>query len=173
MKKLLLTAALAATMVTATAFAQQGPVKQDPASNPEKTTVFDCLVILNGLNEIDGKHDVVINAGKPNEQIAQLVYEFGNGRLRQDLARNITILTAIQRANDDTRQKIFAEVAKGAAEIKPGTPESTNYDSQMKQLTSAPCPIDNLVRIKTSDLKLDKNEIRAAALSAIDRILDR
>jgi hypothetical protein len=136
-------------------------------------TVLDCLTILQGLNEIDGKHPVIVNQGKPEEKVLDLPYEFGNGRLRGDIAHNIAVLTIVQRANGDAQQKIFADVAKGADKILPGTPEGTEYDRQMRQLTSAPCAIDGLTRIKASELKLDKNEIRAGALAAIDKIFDR
>lgn len=166
---------LSVTALAVGAAAAQAPVRQDPAEalNPGKMTVLDCLQILGGLNEIDSKRQVVINAGKPNEQVVELVYEFGNGRLRQDLARNIALLSIVQRDSEAARQKVFAEVAKGAPEIKPGTPEATEYDRQMRELTGRPCPIDGLIRIKASELKLDRNEIRAAPLAAIDKILDK
>lgn len=155
--------------------AQQAPVKQDPdaAINPDKTTVFDCLVILGGLNEIDGKRPVVVNAGKPNEQTIETVYEFGSGKFRLDLGRNIAVLSAVQRRVDETRQKIFAEIAKGDTEIKPGSEKFAEFDRRMKEISLQPCPISELIRIKASDLKLDRNEIRSGALAAIEKILDR
>jgi hypothetical protein len=169
------------------AVAAQAPVKQDPAEalNPAKTTLFDCLTILVGLNEIDGKRQIIVNAGKPNEQVVETVYEFGNGRLRQDIARNISLLSIVQRDQQQAAQKVLMEISGGKGELRP-PPDSASaddkaeylrrtveYDRQMKELTSRACPIDGLTRIKASELKLDKNEIRAGALAAIDKILDK
>ncbi len=174
MRRLFFTTFAAVSLSTA-APAQQAPVKQDPAAaiNPNKTTVFDCLVILGGLNEIDGKRPIVVNVGKPNEQVIETPYEFASGKLRLDLAKNIAILSAIQRRVEDARQKVFYEVAKGDPEIKPNTEKGVEYDRKVRQISEQPCPITELVRIKAADLKLDKNEIRSAALAAIEKILDR
>jgi hypothetical protein len=165
---------LAVTIAT-TAAAQKAPVKQDPAEaiNPDRTTVLDCLLILGGLNEIDGKRQVVVNAGKANEQVIEAPYEFASGKLRLDLAKNISILSVIQRRVEEARQKLFAEVAKGDVEIKPNTEKGIEYDRRVRQIGEQPCPISELVRIKAADLKLDKNEIRSGALAAIEKILDR
>ena len=164
-----------AAIIATSAAAQQAPVKQDPVSaiNPDKTTVLDCLTILGGLNEIDGKRPTVVNSGKANEQVIEIPYEFASGKLRLDLARNIAILTAVQRRVEEARQKVFHEVAKGDPEIKPGTEKGVEYDRKVRQISEQPCPITELVRIKAADLKLDRNEIRSAALAAIEKILDR
>lgn len=169
------------------AVAAQAPVMQDPteALNPAKTTLLDCLTILSGLNEIDGKRQIVVLAGKPNEQVIETVYEFSNGRLRQDIARNISLLGIVQRDQQQAAQKVLMEVSGGKGELRP-PPDTASageksdylrktleYDRQMKELTSRPCPIDGLTRIKASELKLDKNEIRSVALSAIEKILDK
>lgn len=162
-------------IATTAAAAQQAPVKQDPAEaiNPDRTTVLDCLLILGGLNEIDGKRQIVVNAGTANEKVIEAPYEFASGKLRLDLARNISILGAVQRRVEEARQKLFAEVAKGDVEIKPGTEKGAEYDRKVRQISEQPCPITELVRIKAADLKLDKNEIRSGALAAIEKILDR
>lgn len=161
-------------MIATTAAAQKAPVKQDPAEaiNPDKTTVLDCLLILGGLNEIDGKRQVVLNAGKPNQQVIETPYEFASGKLRFDIAKNIAALSTVQRRVEEARQKVFHEVAKEDTEIKPNTPKAVEYDQKVRQIGEQPCPIGELVRIKASDLKLDQNEIRAGALAAISRILD-
>ncbi|CAN7375491.1 hypothetical protein LJR220_003347 [Bradyrhizobium sp. LjRoot220] len=154
-----------------------------PAS--EKATVLDCLTILNGLEEIDGKRTMIVNQGKANEQVVELPFEFGNGRLRQDLARNIGILGIVRRDQQAAAQKVLMEISKGKGEIRPPEQSASaedkaeylrqtlEYDRQMRELTARPCPVDGLTRIKASELKLDRNEIRAGALSAVDRILDK
>lgn len=163
-----------AAALATTAVAQQAPVKQDPAAaiSPEKTTVLDCLLILGGLNEIDGKRQVVVGAGTPTEKIVEVPYEFASGKLRLDLARNIAILSAVQRGVDAARQKVFYEIARGDPEIKPNTEKAVEYDKKLRQIGEQPCPIGELVRIRASDLKLDKNEIKSGALAAIEKILD-
>lgn len=167
------------------AFAAEAPVKQDPATalNPAKTTVLDCLTILNGLEEIDGLHPVVVNQGKPTEQVVNIPYEFANGALRKNMATDIRLLGVVRHDQQEASQKELMVISKGKGEIKepekPSAEEHAEYlrqtvafNERMKQLTSAACPLDGLARIKSGDLKPDKNEIRAGALSAIDKILD-
>lgn len=150
---------------------QTRPDPAPAADAGEKMTVNDCLIILSGLNGLDGRQ-VVTNAGKSNEQVATIPFEFGSSKLRLDIARNLSALSAIQRDGDQVRQKIFAEVSKGATEIKPGTAQAAEYDRQMRELTTRPCTVD-LARIKASDLKLDRNDIPGSILAALDRILDK
>lgn len=174
MRRLFFTILFTAFAGTAATGAEVQAKPDIPAAlNPAGTTVFDCLTILHGLNEIDGRRQVIVSQGKPEEKVLDLPYEFGNGRLRGDIAHNIAVLGAVQRTYGDAQQKIQLDIAKGASKIDPGTPEAVEYDRQMRQLTSAPCAIDQLVRIKASELKLDKNEIRAGALAEIDKIFDR
>lgn len=148
--------------------------KNAPAATPLPDTmnVADCLGILAGLNTIDSGRQVIINAGKPNEAVVSQPYEFGNAKLRLDIAHNISLLAAIQRDAQTTQQKIFAEVSKGSPEIKPGSAEAMDYDKQLKELTSRPCNV-SLAKIKDADLKLDKNEIPSSALALIDRIREK
>jgi hypothetical protein len=176
----------AAALLVFPAGAAHAQVKQDPAiaMNPAGTTVLDCLTVLGGLNEIDGKHPVVVNQGKPNEQVIELPYEFSNGRFRVELAKSITTLQAVQKNQQEAAQKELMTISKGRGEIrlpeKATEEERTEYlrqtvefDKRMKELTGAPCSLDGVVRIKDSDLKLDKNEIRAGALSAIDKVREK
>lgn len=173
MKPVLLTisAVLMIIGLTAAAAAAQSPAKTDPPKPPAELTLNDCLTLLPGLNGLDGR-TYVVNAGKATEQAVTLPYEFGNSRLRLDIARNIAQLVAVQRDADQVRQKIFMEVGKGAPEIKPGSPESVEYDRQLRELTARPCGV-TLARIKAKDLKLDKNEIPGSVIGALDKILDR
>lgn len=157
------------------AFAQQAkgaptenPLRPQVKSEPEGLSITDCLTILNGLNAMD-MHQVIINAGKANEAVANMPYEFNNGALRGDIADNIAVLSNIQRVQQEAQQKIFYDVAKGDLEIKPGTEKAVEYDRQLRELTGRPC-MAQLKKIKTSDLKLDKNEIPSSILAAISKI---
>lgn len=157
-------------IITALALAALIPL-QAHAQTTAPLTINDCLVILSGLNALDG-HQVIVNAGKANESTLQLPYEFGNGALRGDIADNIAALTIVQRTSQDAQSKIFYDVAKGETEIKPGTQQGIEYDKQLRELTARPCSAQ-LKKIKTSDLKLDKNEIPASVLAALDKIRDK
>lgn len=175
MKKLIIiVCSIALTMMFASlAFAQAAPVKQEPSAaiNPSGLTLNDCLTVLTGLNALDG-YQVVVNAGKPNEQVIVRSYEFSNGDLRGDIADNIATLTAIQKTAQEAQAQIFRDVAKGETEIKPGTPQVTEYDRQLKELTTRSCSAQ-LKKIKTSDLKLNKNEIPGSVLAALDKIREK
>lgn len=143
------------------------------APNPDNMTLGDCLGILTGLQSIDNGRSVIIKIGTPQEQVVQQPFEFGSATLRLGIARNITTLSAIQKDAQVVQQKIFAEVAKGDSEIKPSdSARVAQYDKQLKELMARPCSV-NLVKIKDSDLKLDRNEIPANALALIDRIRDK
>jgi hypothetical protein len=166
----------------APAVAAQAPVKTDPADaiNPAKLTINDCLLILSALNALDS-HQVVLNSGKAGEQLVTVPYEFAKGGLRLDIAHNIAVLVGVQRESQAAQQKIFYEVLKAvpetkpgeaAMEIKPGTPQSVEYDRQLRELTAKPCGAP-LTRINAEDLNLTKNQIPVGVLSNLDKILDR
>jgi len=174
---------VAVAMIAAPAVCAQGPEqpkatphnldKASPAASgtPEAgLSINDCLIILQGLNGLD-LHQVVLNQGKPNEQIANLPYEFGSARLRLDIGRNIAELGAVQRAAQATQEKITAEIGKGE-EIKPGSKEATERDNQIRELLNQPCRA-HLEHIKAEQLRLEKNEIPSSILAALDKILDR
>lgn len=166
-----------ACLLSTSVLAAEAPVKQDPAAataaalHPSKLTINDCLAILSGLNGLDG-HQVVVNAGKPNEQVVMLAYEFKNGRLRGDIATDIAMLTAVQRTAQEAQQRIFKEVAGDETEIKPGSAKSIEYDRELRELTSKDCPAAP-VHITDTALKLDTNEIPSSVLAALDKIRDR
>lgn len=142
-----------------------------PAAPPPSTlTVNDCLVILQGLNGLD-LHQVVVNQGKPNEQVAMIPFEFGSARLRLTIGHNLAELGAVQRDAQAAQQKIQAEIGKGG-EIKPGTPANLELDRQVRDLLTQPCRA-SIDHIQGADLKLDKNEIPGSVLGALDKILDR
>jgi hypothetical protein len=170
MKRTILAAAVCLSSVSASTGAQ-APVKQEPGLPSSGLTINDCLLILQGLNSLDGRQ-VVVNAGKSNEQVVLQAYEFGNAKLRLDIAHDLAILSAVQKDSQAVQQKIFLEVGKGSPDIKPGTPELLDYNNQLKDLMARPCLAD-VSRIKAGDLKLDKNDIPGSVLAAIDKILDR
>lgn len=138
---------------------------------PAPLTVAECLVVLGGLNQLDG-HQVIFAGGTPKEQIVTLSYEFGNGTLRRDITQDIVELQAVQRTAQTVQQQIFKEVAKGETEIKPNTPQMEEYNKQINEASVAPCPA-KIIRIKQADLKLEKNEIAGTVLAALDKILDK
>lgn len=142
-----------------------------PAATTGVITIGDCLAMLGALNALDGR-DVVVGAGTPAERIVRLPYEFGSGKLRIDIARDITALTTAQKDAQAAQQKILLEISKGTGEIKPGTLELVEYNKQMSQLTERPCRAD-LVHITAAELKLDKNEIPSSVLTSLDKILDK
>lgn len=141
-----------------------------PAWSADALKLSECLAIMQGLNALDG-HPVVIASGKPNEQVINQPYEFGNAALRLDIAKNLSALGAVQRDAQSAQQKITAEISKGG-EIKPGSTENLALDRQLRELLDHPCDVE-LKRIKAADLKLDRNEIPGSVLAAIDPILDR
>lgn len=158
------------TAAVTAAAAAEAPVKPTPGLPDTGLTVNECLTILSGLNALDGRQ-VVVSAGKPDEKVINLSYDFGNAKLRMDIAHDMAVLGAIQRDSQTAQQGIFLEVGKGA-DIKPGTPEYANYDKQLKDLVDRPCHAA-LARIKAADLKLDRNDIPGSVLAAIDKILDK
>jgi len=132
------------------------------------------------LRNLDG-HMIVI---KQNGQDATVMtpWEFGSGSLRLRIANNITILDAALKTAEDTRLAIIKELLKKASdrtgspvtEIKPDMPESAEFQKQFADLMAQPAAgTQDIARIKTSELKLDKNEIPVTVLSALGPILDQ
>ena len=138
---------------------------------PAEFTMNDCVTILGGLRGLDG-FQIVLNAGKPNESAVPQSYKFGNATLRSDIGQDIARLTDIPNQVEKSRQQIFSEIAKGAADIKPNTAEMTEYSKQLVALGESPCRV-TLIRIKAADLKLDVNEIPGTTIAALDKVLDK
>lgn len=169
MKRLFLTAAIAAAMLTAPAMAEQAKVKTDPeGAFVTGLTVNDCLVVLSGLTQMDQ-----VERTKP--------FDFPRGGVRLDIAHNMAVLTAVQNDAQPAQQKIFNQVlktvpagadGKTAVVIQPGTDAALEYDRLLRELTAKPCRA-TITRLKVDDLNLDKNQLSLGVLSAIDRILDR
>lgn len=176
MKKLLII--LAALLVpTLTAAAQapnnkmgnnSGIIAQGLTQSPippqgEALTLNECVTIMRGLKGLDA-------------------YKYGNGALRGALGENQAELGRVADQIEQTRQKIFAEIAKDAKEIPPTitdenkkehqNPDFAEYSKQLVALGASPCRA-TLTRIKRSDLKLDTNEIPGGILADIDKILDK
>jgi len=171
MNKTTIAAALVLAIITP-ALSAEAPAAQTPEP-PRTTTVIpkpqftlnECMTIQRGLK--------VVGDGN---------YKFGNGALRgifgQDQARLQEVATEI----DQARQKIFAEIAKGAPEIKPTiqdenkkdqpNPDFVEYNKQLMALGESPCHA-TLIHFKRDDLKLDVNEIPGSALADVDRIMDK
>lgn len=169
MKKIVIAAALA--ILPTCAFSQTSNATKNLATPAPVITVRDCLLILNGLSGLDG-YNVLINAGKPNEQVLTRAYEFNNAKLRRDIQTNIAALQVVQQATQKLNQDIFREVAKDSNEIKPDTPQYVEYTKRVSDGEGLPCTAQ-LVRININDLKLEKNEIPGSVLAALDKILDK
>lgn len=168
MKKLSILAALAAMFTTVPAFAG------------DKITLAQAQLLSVALGNLDG-HLVVI---KQNGQDAAIMtpWEFGSGSFRLRIANNLTIVNAALRTAEETRQAVIKELLKKASdrtgsavtEIKPDMPESADYQKQYADLMAQPASgTQDLGRIKSSELRLDKNEIPGTVISALAPILDQ
>lgn len=163
MNKMLVLIAAGVALATS-AFAQ-------PAKSPLK--VIDALNMLAALRNLDG-HTIVIKQNGQDTTIVQ-PWDFGSGSLRLKIARNVSALTAVEKSVEDTRQAIVKEIMKsmpaGTANIQQNTPEWETLQKQFADVLAQPAAVD-LVRIRASDLKLDKNEIPITTLVALTPILD-
>lgn len=154
---------------------------------PIPTTVADCMTILSGLEEIDAVHPMILNQGKPNEQVVPVPYEFSSVAVRRALAKDIRVLRVIREDHQKRSQKEMLAISSGKGEIRdtnkqPGEVwdrehaeylrQKNEFTSKMTAMTSESCPIDGLDHIKSSDLKLEKNEIRGDPLASADKVID-
>lgn len=178
---------LATLALAGTAAAAQAPVKQADGPPQAGLTINDCLMILNGLTKLDEQRDVVVNRGKPNEQVVKEYYDFPAG-VQLDVSHNIALLTAVQREAQPTQQRIFYQIVRAtpatpstkpgeppvpASSITPGSPQEEEFNAKMRELTDKPCSAQ-LARLRASDLLADgKNKIPTGTLALIDKILDR
>lgn len=147
---------------------------------PERITVGQSLSLLAALRNLDGRVVVVKQNGA--DVTVVMPWDFASGSLRLKIATDITILAKVEKTADDARQAIVREIIKGMppgpdgrrpADIKPASPEMDIFSRQFGDLLAQPADgTERLVRIKSSELKLDKNEIPVTALSAMEPILD-
>jgi len=155
---------LLTVLLSGQAFAQANP----------KLTVAQALSLLAALQNLDGHQTVVKNNGQ--DTILMQPWDFGSGLLRLKISNDISIVAAVQKAQDDARQAIIKEILKDkppGAKIEVGTPEMAEFTQQYGEVLDGPAKgSDDLSRIKASELKLDKNEIPVTVLSALQPILD-
>jgi hypothetical protein len=149
------------------ALAQQAPVP--PALPATTMTIRDCKLVLAGLRGLDG-HQVISNAGKPNEQVLLLSYEFNNADLRRDIQTDIAALVSIEATDQKVQQDIYREVAGAKVTIAAGSPEEIEYGKRVMASQDGPCNAQ-LSKINIKDLRLDKNEVPGTVLGALDKIL--
>jgi hypothetical protein len=151
-----------------------------PAFAEGKISLALAQPLATALRNLDG-HIIVI---KQNGQDATIMtpWEFGSGSLRLRIANNIIIVDAALKTAEDTRIAIVKELLKKASDrtgapvtdIKPDMPESAEFQKQFADLMAQPAAgTQDLGRIKTSELRLDKNEIPVTVLSALAPILDQ
>lgn len=168
MKNLAIVGAIAALVVAAPAFAS------------DKIALSVAQPLSVALRNLDG-HLIVI---KQNGQDGTVMvpWEFGSGALRLRIANNITILDAALKTAEETRIAIVKELLKKASDrtgapvidIKPDMPENAEFQKQFADLMAQPAAgTQDLARIKTSELHIDKNEIPVTVLSALAPILDQ
>lgn len=151
-----------------------------PAFAADKISLTLAQPLSVALRNLDG-HMIVV---KQNGQDATIMtpWEFGSGSLRLRIANDLTILDAALKTAEDTRIAIVKELLKKASdrtgatvtEIKPDMPENAEFQKQFADLMAQPANgTQDLGRIKTSELRLDKNEIPVTVLSALAPILDQ
>lgn len=150
------------------------------AADAQSLTVGDALSLLQALRNLDGH--AVPTKQNGAETVVIVPWEFGSGTLRAKIATDIWVLSQVERAVDDARRAIVAEIlAKMPADkdgnrpvsIPPGTSEFADFQRQLEAATRAPAALSTpLARIKVGELKLDRNEIPVTALAAMAPILD-
>jgi len=153
------------------------PALAAEAPKPPLTT-GQALNILAGMRAID-THTIVVKQGADQAIIPNQPWEYGDGKFRLRISRNISALKTLADAHEEARQRIVAEImqtmpapAPGKTkEIAPNTPEFEKFSQQYKDLIAAPAQVD-LFRIKASELKLDKNEIPAESIALLAPIFD-
>ncbi len=138
------------------------------------------LSMLSALRNLDGR--IVVVKVNGTDQTVVVPWEFGSGTLRIKVAKNIAILAENERAVESARQSIIKEIlAKGDPDkdgkpptsIQPGTPEFDLFQRQYQQaLDALASGTADLMRFKSSELKLERNEIPVTALAALSPILD-
>lgn len=138
---------------------------------PEKSALSlrECLGILNGLQQLDGRK-VVVAQGRPNESVEIIPYAL-RGSVRDAISHNIFVLQSVQQEAQAANRRIQAEVGRGVT-IAPGSAEAIELDARMNDYLERPCKVE-LDRIADGDLALDKNDIPPTVLAALFKIRDR
>lgn len=165
--------ALALLAVVATAGAGRAQ-ELPPALQKPTITVAQALSMLQALRNLDGRQ-VIVKAPSGADTVVMVPWDLNSGALRMKVATDIVILTAIEKAADEARIAIVRDIqrASGLSSLQPGTAEMESFLRQYSDVLNAPADnVSLLARIKTTDLKLDKNEIPVTALSALMPILD-
>lgn len=154
----------------------------DPALGQARppVTISQGLSMAAALKALDGRQVVAKQNGQ--DVVVVVPYEFSSGALRVRIARDIAILAAVEKEADDVRMAILRDIlkklppgsdGKPATALIPNTPEWDEFIRQYGEALAQPAKgSDELLRIKGTDLRLDRNEIPVTVLSALVPILD-
>lgn len=162
MKRLQAIFLLALAMLTVAPLAQ--------AQSTEKISVRDSLSLLAALRNLDGKPTVV------KDQVIVQPWEFKSGVIRLRIANNIAILSAVEKLTEQARVAIVMQVRKkyDIEKIEAHPTALEEFSKLYDQVLSEPAAgTQDLARVKTSDLRLDVNEIGVTVLSAMTPILEQ
>lgn len=160
------------------------PALAEPASKPspppaKQITVAEALSLLAGLRNLDG-HVVVVKQNGQDVTVIQ-PWDFGSGVLRLHIAWDLDILSKVETAANKSHDTIIREIldkmpaGKDGARptsIPQGTQQFDDLQKQWQAVLDQPAEgAEHLLKIKASELKLDKNEIPVTALAALTPIL--
>lgn len=143
------------------------PVLTTAARAADQYTNADCILLLSGLQSLDGHQELTKDRGAIN-----VPYKFENAKLRAAIQSNLAELQRVQAELQKLQQSIFREVAGGKLELQPNTQEFADYSKQFTAAQELPCKA-TLTRIHINDLALQRNEIPGSVLAALDKILDK
>lgn len=144
----------------------------DPALAADKVKISfqDAIILNNALSALDGRERVVKDGER--ERVVSEPYDLGPG-LRAAIGKNLTRLKAPVEIYSNAEKGLRNEITKGGViEIKAGSPEVELFIQKRAELLKLEESIEPLIRIKRSELKLEKNPIPGTVLSAMDPILD-
>jgi hypothetical protein len=144
-----------------------------PALAAEKISTSQALEVLRALRGLDTGHSVIVKQNGQDTAVT-LFWEFGDGKVREKLAADETILLTVEQITEKARNKIIQELTNGGNTIKPDGPEAPAFMKQWQEVLDSPAPgTQDLVKITTSSLKLDKNEIPIGVISGLSPILEK
>lgn len=166
MKKLVTALGLAAIMaVLSWSIADAQPAPEEP----RKLTLRECMGVLTGLSNLDGRK-VLVQAGRPNESVEFVSFSF-KASVRDAISHNIFSLQPVQQEVQAANRRAQQEIGKGAT-IQPGSREAVELDGRMNDYLDRPCKVD-LDRLRDSDLNIEANQIPPSILGMLFPIRDR
>lgn len=138
---------------------------------PEKLSIRTLLELNAAMLALDGSPVVVKDADKKTDKTVTVPYQF-SGKVRWNVAKNLSILKRVSENFASTRDALINEVSGGTGRIEPENETAIKtLNDKIAEVFATEEDTKGLLTLPLEGLNLDTNQIPLAVLAALEPII--